>query len=283
MGQISYEQATNIAAQENNGFSVGFFTLRNDGDEAIVRFMHDSTASFDLVASHTISIDGKYRKVNCLRDPRDPMEKCPFCNSGIKVENRFYIRLIQYTVENGNIVPSAKIWERSLSYANKLATLINEYGPLSDCIFKIKRCGAAGSMDTTYEIMFASPQVYPPQAYPKAPQLFDDYKIIGGLVMDKSYEDMNVYLSTGAFPQADRSQANASVVNQVPLGTVAPVSNATIAYNPTPNLMSQPAVAPVQQPVPNPVQQPTPVAGVAPTGNAPWENPSPISRPVRTY
>ena len=154
MGQISYEQATEVMSSFNKDTpQVGFLTLKNDGDEAIVRFMHDSTESFDILTVHPMRVDGKFGKYSCIRDARDPLDKCPLCKNGTKLENRIYIHLIHYVKdENGNIVAVPKVWERSLAYAKELAGLINEYGPLSDCIFKIKRNGAVKSMDTTYQV-----------------------------------------------------------------------------------------------------------------------------------
>lgn len=269
MGQISFEQATGSMQNfpGNNRSSVGFFSLKNDGDEAVVRFMHDSTASFDIVAVHPVTIDGKYRKVNCIRDAKDPLDNCPFCNNNIKLENKFFIHLIQYDKDqNGNIVASPKIWERSLAYANTLANLINEYGPLSDHVFKIKRSGVAKSVDTTYQIMYASPQVYRPELYPKKENLFEGYKTIGTLIMDKSFEDLNTFIQTGSFP--------AGVANNI----------RQVTY-PSPSYMTEGQV--VAEAIPNtPIQnynyppQPETPRAVSP---APWEATTPINRPVRTY
>ena len=152
MSKISYEQ---INSNDRNGsFKVGFFGLKNDGDKATVRILHDSTDSFDLVTTHQIELNGKYRRVNCIRTPKEPLNVCPFCQNGVKIQQRMYIHLLEYSKqdENGKFIPEAKTWERSASYAATIKNLIDEYGPLSDCVFNIRRSGAAGSMDTTYSI-----------------------------------------------------------------------------------------------------------------------------------
>lgn len=284
MGQISFEKASEVLNSVSNGnsSSVGFFTLKNDGDEAVVRFMHDDTSTFDIVAVHPVSVNGKIRKVNCIREATDPLNKCPFCESGVKLENRFFIHLIQYVKdEQGNIIPQAKIWERSLVYAKELASYINEYGPLSNCIFKIKRSGEAGSMDTKYQIMFASPQVYRPELYPSRPELFEGYKTIGGIVMDRSYEDMVTYLSTGSFPQKQQeAQKQNNNVSQAVPNQYQPVNNVPPVYQP-PEQTYNPAP---QQPV-YPNAQFTPVQSTYTGTPMPWESNTgtPINRPVRTY
>lgn len=204
MAKINFEQIN--SGNDGGNFTVGFFSLKNDGDEAVVRIMHDDTSSFDLVTTHPIQIGNKYRRVNCIRDPRDPMDNCPLCKSGAKIQQRFYIHLIQYVKdEKGNIIPQAKIWERSASYAVTIKNLIDEYGPLSDCIFKIRRNGEAGSMNTTYSILFGNPQVYRPEFYPKDDSLFEGYSVVGSAVMDKNFDEIAEFIATGEFPQRNVS------------------------------------------------------------------------------
>ena len=50
MAQVTFDNAmaeNNSNSQQQNG--VGFFTLKNDGDSAIVRFMEESVNDFDLL------------------------------------------------------------------------------------------------------------------------------------------------------------------------------------------------------------------------------------------
>lgn len=234
MAKINFDQISN----DNSGsFDVGFFSLKNDGDEAVVRIMHDDTSSFDLVTTHPIQIGNKYRRVNCIRDPYDPMDNCPLCKSGAKIQQRFYIHLLQYVKdENGNIIPQAKIWERSASYAVTIKNLIDEYGPLSDCIFKIRRSGEAGSMNTTYSIMFGNPQVYRPEFYPKDESLFKDYSVVGSAVMDKTFEELAEFIATGEFParQNNNSQpTNTSYPEMSPQNPAPPASYSVPNYVPS--------------------------------------------------
>ena len=177
--------------QNGNGSKVSFFTLKNDGDEAVVRIMHDSPEDFDMLAVHQTTIDGRFRNVSCLRSPTDPMDMCPFCSEGKKVNLRLYLHMIQYVKdENGQVVAKPVVWERSTAYARTVAQYIAEYGPLSDMIFKIKRNGAKGSMDTTYTIIPANAKLYPEDIYVKDYSMFDGYQALGHAVLDKNYEQM---------------------------------------------------------------------------------------------
>ena len=153
-------------ANAGNGPRVGYFSLKNNGDEAIVRIMHDTPEDFDILAVHQTQVDGRYRSVSCLRGPNDPMDMCPFCADGKRVNLRLYIHMIQYVKDDqGNVVAQPKVWERSTNYAKTLVNYMNECGPLSDMIFKIKRNGAAGSMDTTYDILPGNAKLYPENVY----------------------------------------------------------------------------------------------------------------------
>lgn len=201
MANISFDQ---ISVGDNSSVNnnISFFSLKNDGDEAVVRIMHNSTADFDIVTTHSITLNGKFRRVNCLRTPTDPMDICPLCANGDKIQQRIYIHMIQYTKdEQGRVVAQPVVWERSIQYAVTLKNYIDEYGPLSDCIFKIRRSGAAGSRDTSYSIIFGNPNVYRSDMYPSIPNAFDNYKALGNVVMDKSYDDISTFIATGNFPE----------------------------------------------------------------------------------
>ena len=224
----SVENSTN--SNFNNSNSVSFFSLRNDGDEAIVRFMYDSTDEFDILTTHEVEINGKHRKINCLRDAKEPLNKCPFCAAGEKVRQNFFIKLIQYAIkDDGTVVAEPKIWERSFVYANTLANLINEYGPLTQSVFKIKRDGKPGDMSTKYNIMYASPAVYKPELYPYNPSIFGDYSVIGSLVIDETFDDANYFIETGKLPdkKAPTTTNNDTFVSETP------VANTGINYSNT--------------------------------------------------
>lgn len=253
MAKISFDTySENVSVGfDNQSSNVGYFNLKNDGDQAIVRFLHDSTDDFDIITTHPIEIDGKYRRVNCLRTPNDSMDKCPMCSSGQKIQNRIYIRLIHYVKdENGNVVPKPEIWERSMAYAATLKNMIDEYGPLSDCIFKVKRRGAPRQMDTKYDIMFGNPKVYPEELYPKCLDAFKGFEVLGRMCLNKSFDELSNFVKFGKF---DNDDVNISV----------------------PEIKSK-----NEQITGTPWNETHPV-----TNGMPWENStvSPISKPIRTY
>ena len=218
MSRITYNEISEF--QSSNSNSIGFFSLKNDGDEAVVRILHDSVETFDLVNTHDIVLsDGKTRKIDCLRSLRDPLDVCPLCNAGYKTIQRFYIHLLQYDKDptTGQITVLPKLWERSVSYATTISNLINEYGPLSDHVFKIRRNGAHGDKNTTYTIMFGNPSVYKEEYYPKEYSSFDNYSVIGQLILSKTADEINRFLVTGTFDVEETKSASAPVTNAIPV------------------------------------------------------------------
>lgn len=208
MGQINFEawktkqnavktnsttkQTTTTAYAKTDKPYVGYFTLKNDKDYAIVRIMHDSPADFDMVTGHRVTVNDKLRMVNCLReDINDPVEKCPLCATGKKTEDKIYIHLIEYSIDaQGQIIATPKVWERSANFADTLINKINDYGPLSDVIFKVIRNGEAGSKKTSYDLNFMNPAVYRPEIYQKKSELFEGYKAVGTAVLNYGLEKL---------------------------------------------------------------------------------------------
>lgn len=198
--RISYEDFSQQQTNSNNNNNtfhnyLKYFSLKNDGDEAIVRFMTDSPDQFDILDVHNVK-NGQWEFMyNCIRDYRDPIDRCPLCAAGMPMRRRFFIKLIQYTNEGGRILSEAKIWQRSTNYVNIIKSIMDEYSPLSDYLFKIKRIGKAGDTNTTYNIIPCNPSVYSQEVYRKDLSLFDGYNVLGSTVQDKDYNELNKLVS----------------------------------------------------------------------------------------
>ena len=220
-----------------SGDGIGYFGLKNDGDEGIVRILHDSSDDFDIVIAHNVQVGERYRKFHFLCNPTDHPSVCPLWSSDNKAQYRFFVHMIQYVQdERGQIVAKPVVWERSAKQiSQKLNSMIQEYGPLSQSIFKIRRNGAAGSKDTTYEIMFANPNIFKPELYPMVPDAFKNYNTLGYKVLDKNAEEMRAFLATGNFPSPNNNAAPAAT--QAPAYTAPPVT-------PAPNVQTAPAPQP---------------------------------------
>lgn len=201
MAQINLSDVfTGENAQQNQ---VGFFNLQNDGDEAVVRFMVDSLEDLEILTVHDIFVNGKFRQISCVRDPREPIEKCPLCSKGEKIKQVVFIKMIQYVNTPNGVEAKPVVWQRSAStYAFRLKGYLDNYGPLSNILCKVIRHGAKGDMKTTYDIIpNLSPVNYPQENYPILNEAFTDYSALGRIVLDKNADDINVFINTGNFPE----------------------------------------------------------------------------------
>lgn len=169
----------------------GYFSLKNDKDLAQVRFMYDSIDDVIGYAVHEVEIDGRKRYVNCPREYNEPIDKCPFCAAKKFQQAKLFIPL--YNVNEQKI----QIWERGKKFFAKISSLCTRYPNLVSHIFEIERNGKKGETSTTYEIYEVDHDDTKLTDLPEVPE------ILGGLVLDKSADDMEFYLANGYFPPDD--------------------------------------------------------------------------------
>ena len=184
MASFGVNQADSFGGQGGGGY----FSLKNDGDTARVRFLYRDIEDVQGYSVHEVVHNGKKRYVNCLREYGDPISACPMCESGNQPRVKYFIPL--YNVDTGTSVT----WERGKQFGSKLSSLCSHYPNLVQHTFEIERHGAQGSTSTTYDIY--------ENGVDETVDL-DDFTVehpLGGLILDKTAEEMQTYLRTGAFP-----------------------------------------------------------------------------------
>lgn len=187
MARVSYEDSEKYFS----GSGSDWFQLKNDGDVARVQFMLNSIDDIPIFSTHKVKIGDKERYVDCIRNPQDPIDACPFCAAGLPAKAVRFIVMFQH---DDNKV---KIWERGRQFISKLQGLINRYNPLEEKVFEIERHGKAGDTSTKYEI-------YPLDGVESVN--LDEVEmpeLEGSLILQKSFEDMEYYLDNGNFPSED--------------------------------------------------------------------------------
>lgn len=256
MARFNYSSYLKKEEKKGTGdYKVSYFGLKDDGDEATVRFVYNSTEEFHLVTVHAVEVDGKQRRVSCLRTGTEPLSKCPLCEAGNRVYDKMYVKLVQYTTDsNGQVLVQGKVWERPAYFSKTIENLFKEYGTLSDVIFKIKRHGKKGDTKTTYDILFANPAIYKAEIYTKDFSAFDGFEINKFFYTEKTAEEMSTFVHTGKFPErvktptdtlassVQTSTAQQSVVYHTTVGapvqtveTVPPTQSPTTNTDPTTN------------------------------------------------
>ena len=188
MARFNASEADNYGGQGGGGF----FSLKNDGDVARVRFMYNTIDDVEGMSVHQIELDGKKRYVDCLRDYNEPMSKCPFCADGMRVQAKLFIPV--YDVDEDKI----KIWERGKKWFNKISGLCSRYPRLVEKEFEIERHGKAGDQQTSYEVFPVDDgEKLSMEDLPEIPEDFERF------VLKKSADDMEYFLSEGTFPPED--------------------------------------------------------------------------------
>lgn len=185
MAQFSYAewQAQQAARKPSNAAKedrpkVHFINefIKGDGDVVVVRFPYTSKDDIMYETTHLVQFPGdKYKKrVRCSG------KDCPLCADNVKVDVRVFVKAIAYVADdNGKIQLLPAIWDRPAAFAGiDLANLMEEYGDLSQCLFKIKRNGQ--KLDTRYTISYvANKVVYNPEVYKP------DFSVLDGIDAEK--------------------------------------------------------------------------------------------------
>lgn len=183
MSRFSVSEKDNYGGQGGNGF----FSLKDDKDIATVRFMYNTIDDVMGDSVHEVELDGKKRYVNCLREYSDPVDSCPLCAAKMRVLAKFFIML--YDEDSQEV----KIWDRGRTFGTKMASLCARYDPLVSTPFELERNGKRGDMKTTYETYALDTDDVTLEDLPEMPE------ILGGLVLDKSYDELVFFLDNGYF------------------------------------------------------------------------------------
>lgn len=199
MSRFNFEQADNYGAAKNN-----YFSLKDDGDTATIRFLYNDINDVEGVAVHEVEVGDKKIDVECLRNYNEPVDNCPLCAAGYKQNAKLFIPVY----DEGS--KESKIWTRGRTFFNKLSSLCSRYNPLVATPFEIERVGKKGDQNTTYE-------TYPKQSDNARIQDFPEISAEGTCFQVKTFEEMQKFLNTGMFDtdQVQRTSRQSSGTRQV--------------------------------------------------------------------
>lgn len=174
--------------------STGFFSLQNDMDVAAVRFLYNTADDIEGYAVHEVEIDGKKRYVNCIREYNQPVDDCPFCKAKKFQVAKLFIPV--YNIDEDKV----QLWERGKTFFSKISGICARYNkaPIVSQTFEIERHGKPKDTKTTYEIYRTEDPADDTQI-----EDFDIPEVLGGIVLDKTAEDMEFFLSEGYFPPTE--------------------------------------------------------------------------------
>ena len=310
MSQFNYNDYQNVVAQaEANGNSsnstkIGYFKLKDDGDIAIARLNIGSTDDLMFASVHTLGINGKWIKVNCLNPLGSYGSTCALCTANASnpkgsiskaVKKVFIPMLVSYRdaqSATGYTQAAPVIWDRPAAFSRELANKLMASGDLRNTLVLITRNGKAGDMQTTYsmDILPADHPVFKPEMIPTDFSAFQGFNIAKHSYWEKTPEEINTFLTTGKFPGDIQQPQNDTVQGAIPQAAMSygtpPVTTTPAYVTPTPAapVAANPAApAPLATQVPNTTAAPIPQAPIvesAPAAQAPVT--APYAAPATT-
>jgi len=157
-----------------------FFTLKDDKDTAIVRFLYEDPEQLDWYVVHEVTIGGKKRWLECTEE-----ETCPACRRGNKVQLKLFLQLVQKGQED-----KVKTWERGQNFVPIIMEQFTKFGSLASIPFEVQRNGKAGDSNTTY-------QLFDLESDGKTLADFTEKQVMlgeNGFVLQKSLADMELIM-----------------------------------------------------------------------------------------
>lgn len=175
--------------------SGGFFTLKDDGDSALVRFLYEDKEDLYGYSVHEVEVGNGTRYVDCLREEGDKPHVCPLCSDGHRPVGRFFLKLMNEETDE------VMIWERGNTIWGVLEQRLRRVkGPVCGTVFEITRIGRAGDPKTTYDIYPIEDDGCLLEDLPDASQ------VVGSVVLEKTEEEIEDYLDTGSFEDDNKVQ-----------------------------------------------------------------------------
>lgn len=186
MARFNAENIDNYGSQSSGG---KYFSLKDDGDVARVRFMYGGAEDIEGFSIHRVQVGDREQNINCLREYNSPIDDCPFCKAGMKLYTKLFVPLYNEDTQQ------VQIWERGKKFLSKLSSICSRYPDLASHIFEIERNGAKGEQTTTYEVYEVDKDNTTLDDLPEVPEILGS-----SFVLSKTAEEMNDYLEIGSFP-----------------------------------------------------------------------------------
>ena len=190
---------------DNYGSKSGgsFFSLKNDKDTAQVRFLYNGVDDIEGFSVHRVKVGDREKYVNCLRDYNSPIDDCPLCKSRqFPVQAKIFVPL--YNEDVGEI----QMWERGKTFYSQISGLCSRYPNTVSQVFDVERNGKPRDTSTTYNFY----PVGSPDGT-KVQDILDDLGLdsvptpLGSMVLDKTADEMEYYLTHGDFSSTTTAEA----------------------------------------------------------------------------
>lgn len=219
--------------QQFNREKIKFLKLEDDGWYATVRFLYGPGEIFRGETVHNTAEQGQMPKyVPCLKEPNDPIEVCPLCAAGNRIQAQYFMPVYVYSitsnvrgVETTTDVNDVMIFQRGATFQGNIKSIIRQSGnkPIVCSTFRIVRNGAKGAQGTTYTVEYVGQDDATIDQFPPRPEVLGSY-ILPNVTKEKMIEK---YINKTEAPKTTSSVtprtinantfAGNTVVNQAPL------------------------------------------------------------------
>lgn len=221
----------NLNDTESYGGSNVYLVLADDGDHDEVTVLANTVDDIPIYAVHKLDFGNYSIRVNCLRQPDEPVTVCPLCEKGDKPKISVILALMTSQ--------GVRIFERGKKFIPKLQRWAKQYPLLCKPVFDLVRIGKKGDQDTSYEFerIGANGKIADWRELATDEQV---QALLNEVIKDWSYEEIENYLKTGKDPFARQTvgnnggfKARGSVVNQPVPKRQAPVPkrNSNVQYD----------------------------------------------------
>lgn len=247
-----------------------WFRLQNDGDYADVIILYRSTADVMMADCHYIRSDGYTGYVTCCS------AGCPACAKQIRVQPKLFIPMYVLTTSvTGGVQGRIQFWDRTMRFQPQLVNdVFRGYPNPSEYIFRITRHGAAGDINTTYDIRAISNNSNPATSYDAICStfgaVFPDY--YNTICKDVDQFELGSMMTASSYGQPNGgNNYGGNNYGAAPRGSVAPppsggdmIPGTSIPYTGS----NTPGVS-VNAPIPEGAPDPNDIPFGGPTGDAP--------------
>lgn len=165
---------------EEKKVELGFFRLDKADDSVNARIMHKSIDTIENYGIHTITTEGKRKKVKCIDD------KCPLCEKGIEKTNRIFIHIYDYGKKQH------LVWDRTDKILDTLKKVQDDWGDLCSVPVRITR--------ETNEFPKYRVDVLPPKNFEEIDMDTVDTKVAYRCGIYRSADELKQYVETGVLP-----------------------------------------------------------------------------------
>lgn len=186
-------KADQVEQYKTSGAGGSFFSLQNDKDYETVRLMYNDMNDVELFSVHEIEVNGQTQWVNCLREYDEPVHNCPLCAAGNRLQVKMWVPL--YMENTGEV----KVWERGRTFVSQVESSARRFNPLVSTIFEIERNGKKGDQNTTYALVNVGRDDKKLEELPPKPE------VVGSIVKEYTFEQLEEYLQTGQLPNTNSS------------------------------------------------------------------------------